>query len=35
MTDEAMFVLAAMLPDARRGVYSDLSAASQDTIEFA
>jgi len=35
MTDEAMYILAAMLPETRRGVYSDLSAASQDTIEIA
>jgi 1-acyl-sn-glycerol-3-phosphate acyltransferase len=34
MTDEAMYVLAAMLPEARRGVYSDLSKATTDTIEF-
>ncbi len=34
MTDEAMYVLAAMLPDERRGVYSDLSQASRDTIEW-
>jgi 1-acyl-sn-glycerol-3-phosphate acyltransferase len=34
MTDEAMYLLAAMLPPERRGVYSDLSQASQDTVEF-
>ncbi len=34
MTDEAMYVLAAMLPERRRGVYSDLSKATQDTIEW-
>lgn len=34
MTDEAMYVLAAMLPEARRGVYADLSAATTETIEF-
>jgi 1-acyl-sn-glycerol-3-phosphate acyltransferase len=34
MTDEAMYVLAAMLPPQRRGVYSDPSKASQDTIEW-
>jgi 1-acyl-sn-glycerol-3-phosphate acyltransferase len=34
MTDEAMFVLAAMLPEERRGVYADLSKATQDTIEW-
>ena len=33
MTDEAMYVLAAMLPPERRGVYSDLSQATRDTIE--
>lgn len=32
MTDEAMYILAAMLPEERRGVYHDLSLASQDTI---
>jgi 1-acyl-sn-glycerol-3-phosphate acyltransferase len=35
MTDEAMYLLAAMLPETRRGVYGDLGAASQDTIEIA
>ena len=35
MTDEAMYVLAAMLPEARRGVYSDLSAATRATMDFA
>jgi 1-acyl-sn-glycerol-3-phosphate acyltransferase len=34
MTDEAMYILAAMLPSHRRGVYSDLSQATQDTIEW-
>lgn len=34
MTDEAMYILAAMLPPKRRGVYSDLSQATQDTIEW-
>ena len=34
MTDEAMYVLAAMLPEERRGVYVDLSQATTDTIEF-
>lgn len=34
MTDEAMYVLASVLPPERRGVYSNLEAASQDTIEF-
>ncbi len=32
MTDEAMYILAAMLPEERRGVYHDLRLASQDTI---
>ena len=35
MTDEAMFLLASLLPEARRGVYEDLSQATTDTIEFA
>jgi 1-acyl-sn-glycerol-3-phosphate acyltransferase len=34
MTDEAMYILAAMLPPERRGVYSDLDNATQNTIEF-
>lgn len=34
MTDEAMYVLAAMLPPGRRGVYADLSQATQETIEY-
>ncbi len=34
MTDEAMYILAALLPDKRRGFYADLSKASQDTIEW-
>jgi 1-acyl-sn-glycerol-3-phosphate acyltransferase len=34
MTDEAMYVLAAMLPPKRRGVYSDLTQATQDTIQW-
>jgi 1-acyl-sn-glycerol-3-phosphate acyltransferase len=32
MADEAMYILAAQLPEHRRGVYSDLSRATQDTI---
>jgi 1-acyl-sn-glycerol-3-phosphate acyltransferase len=32
MTDEAMYILAAMLPEPRRGVYADLSQATQDTL---
>lgn len=34
MTDEAMYALSAMLPEHRRGVYADLSRATQDTIEW-
>ena len=34
MTDEAMYVLSAMLPEYRRGVYADLSLATQETIEW-
>jgi len=32
MTDEAMYVLATLLPSERRGVYSDLSQATRETI---
>ena len=32
MTEEAMYVLSSLLPQNRRGVYSDLSQATQDTI---
>jgi 1-acyl-sn-glycerol-3-phosphate acyltransferase len=32
MTDEAMYILASMLPENRRGVYSELSKATQRTI---
>lgn len=35
MTDEAMYILSAMLPENRRGYYSDLSRATQDTIEYS
>ncbi|HMK07642.1 MAG TPA: lysophospholipid acyltransferase family protein [Anaerolineales bacterium] len=35
MTDEAMYVLAALLSEKRRGYYSDLSKATSTTIEFA
>ena len=35
MTDEAMYVLASMLREGRRGFYSDLSRATTSTIEFA
>jgi len=34
MTDEAMYILATMLPDKRRGVYTDLSKATTTTIEW-
>lgn len=34
MTDEAMYILAGMLPENRRGVYSDLSLATLETIEY-
>jgi 1-acyl-sn-glycerol-3-phosphate acyltransferase len=34
MTDEAMYVLASMLPAERRGVYADIDNATQQTIEF-
>lgn len=34
MADEAMYVLAGMLPEHRRGYYGDLSLATQETIEW-
>jgi 1-acyl-sn-glycerol-3-phosphate acyltransferase len=34
MTDEAMYLLAALLPEYRRGMYADLSKATQDTISW-
>ena len=34
MTDEAMYVLAGMLPENRRGFYADLSKATQETFEW-
>jgi 1-acyl-sn-glycerol-3-phosphate acyltransferase len=34
MTAEAMYILASLLPEHRRGVYADLSKASQNTIEW-
>lgn len=34
MTDEAMYILSAMLPEYRRGFYSDLSLATHATIEW-
>ena len=33
MTDEAMYILAALLPEHRRGEYADLSNATHETIE--
>jgi 1-acyl-sn-glycerol-3-phosphate acyltransferase len=32
MTDEAMYTIAALLPEEQRGVYSNLDAATQETI---
>ena len=34
MADEAMYVLSAMLPEERRGVYIDLSQATHDTLQW-
>ncbi len=34
MTDEAMYILAELLPENLRGVYSDLGKATQDTIVY-
>ena len=34
MTDEALYILAAMLPEYRRGFYADLSQATCETIEW-
>lgn len=34
MTDEAMYILAAMLPAERRGVYADIKQATKHTIDF-
>lgn len=34
MTDEAMYILASMLPEHRRGVYADLSQATHETFEW-
>ena len=34
MTDEAMYILASMLPPAQRGVYAKLENATQDMIEW-
>jgi len=35
MTEEAMYRLAELLPEERRGVYSDLSQATQETLDWA
>jgi 1-acyl-sn-glycerol-3-phosphate acyltransferase len=34
MTDEAMYVLSKMLPDHRRGYYSDFSKATKETFDW-
>ena len=34
MTDEAMYILAGMLPEYRRGVYANLTKATQETLEW-
>jgi hypothetical protein len=34
MADEAMYVLARMLPEERRGAYADLGRATEDTLEW-
>ena len=34
MTNEAMYIMAGMLPEHRRGVYADLSKATTETIEW-
>lgn len=34
LTDEAMYALAALLPPERRGIYGDLSQATQKTMEW-
>ena len=34
LSDEAMYYLAEMLPESRRGHYSDMSRATQDTFDF-
>jgi hypothetical protein len=34
MTDEMMYTIAALLPPHRRGVYADLTKATQDTLEW-
>ena len=34
MTDEAMYILAGMLPENQRGIYSDISRATRRTLEI-
>jgi 1-acyl-sn-glycerol-3-phosphate acyltransferase len=34
MTDEAMYVMASLLPEKRRGFYHDLTKATQETFDF-
>ena len=34
MTDEAMYILAGMLPEKRRGIYGDLDKATTETVEW-
>jgi hypothetical protein len=34
MTDETMYVVSGMLPEEFRGEYSDMSQATEETIEF-
>jgi len=34
MTNEAMYILSSLLPEHRRGVYADLSQATQNTIKW-
>jgi 1-acyl-sn-glycerol-3-phosphate acyltransferase len=34
MTDEAMYILASLLPEKRRGYYGDLSKATKETVEW-
>ena len=34
MTNEAMYQLAALVDEPQRGVYSDLSQATTDTLDF-
>jgi hypothetical protein len=34
MTDEAMYVMASLLPPEQRGIYSDLDAATTRYVRF-